>query len=168
MSEQSPQTEQQAEEKKEEEQEETEQPNQANESPETTQESEGIWPQLRQLLIFQVKLYVDALRDILMSPLSVVVFIIDVVQGNKGENSLFESLLRFGRKTEHAINLFNQHDATDEGFKGIDTVIAQVEESVRKEYKDGSVSSNAKEKLDESLDKLRKKVNKTRNDQNEA
>jgi|GEM_PF-316379 len=125
-------------------------------------EIKDIWPQLRQLLVFQIKLYIDAARDLLMSPLSVVVFIIDAVQGNRGEKSLFESLLQFGRRTEKAINLFNQHDINDENHKGIDSILLQVEEAVRKEYTDGSVSTNARDSIEKSLDKLRSKLNQSK------
>ncbi|MEZ5492774.1 MAG: hypothetical protein R3F50_21040 [Gammaproteobacteria bacterium] len=117
-----------------------------------------IWPQFRRLLVFQVKLYIDALRDLLLSPLSVVVFCIDVVQGNHGEKALFASLLKFGRKTEQAINLFDQHDADAENSRGIDRVILQFEEAVRKEYTNGSVSANARDSIEKSLQGLRAKI----------
>ncbi|MBT8146960.1 MAG: hypothetical protein KJN90_08905, partial [Gammaproteobacteria bacterium] len=126
------------------------------------QKMKDIWPHLRQLLVFQIKLYIDAARDLLMSPLSIVVFIIDAVQGNRGEKSLFESLLQFGRRTEKAINLFNQHDVNDENYRGIDSILLQVEEAVRKEYTDGSVSANARDSIEKSLDKLRSKVNQSK------
>ena len=42
-----------------------------------------------------------------MSPVSIVIVIIELVQENKDEDSLVESLLRFGRKTERFIKLFN-------------------------------------------------------------
>ena len=117
-----------------------------------------IWPQLRQLLVFQVKLYVDALRDLLMSPLSIVVFIVDLVQRNTGKDTLFQSLLDFGRKTERAINLFNQHDHEDEDATNIDSIFAQVEEGIMREYQDGSVSAGARDSIEKSLNKLREKV----------
>ena len=123
-----------------------------------------IWPQLRMLLVFQFKLYIDALRDLLMSPLSVVVFIIDVIQGNRGESSLFEALLKFGRRTEKAINLFGQHDVNDENYRGIDSVLMQVEDAVRREYSDGSVSTNARESIENSLGKLRTKLKQSEQD----
>jgi len=127
-------------------------------------EIKDIWPQLRQLLVFQIKLYIDAARDLLMSPLSIVIFIIDAVQGNRGEDSLFESLLQFGRRTEKSINLFNQHDVNDENYRGIDSILIQVEEAVRKEYTDGSVSTNARDSIERSLDKLRSKLDQSKKD----
>lgn len=123
---------------------------------ELAEPTSGIWPQIRQLLIFQIKLYVDALRDILMSPLSFIVLIIDLLQGNKGDDSLFESLLGFGRKTEKAINLFNQHDIQDDEFNGIDSIITHVEKRVRKDHKDSSTSTPEQNGLDETIGKQKK------------
>ncbi len=118
-------------------------------------ENQNIWPQLRKLLVFQFKLYIDAARDLLMSPMSIVVFIIDVVQGNQDKDSLFESLLQIGRRTEKAINLFNQHNVSDENIRGIDSILLHVEDAVRREYTEGSVSANARDSIEKSLDRLR-------------
>jgi len=111
-------------------------------------EGQNIWPQIRQLLIFQVKLYVDALRDLLMSPVSIVVVIIDLVQDKKGDEALFESLLRFGRKTEKFINLFNQHDVQAEDIEDIESIIDKVEDSVLKKNSEDSAANDPKENLE--------------------
>ncbi len=111
-------------------------------------EGQNIWPQIRQLLIFQVKLYVDALRDLLMSPVSIVVVIIDLVQDKKGDEALFESLLRFGRKTEKFINLFNQHDVKAEDIEDIESIIDKVEDSVLKKNSEDSAANDPKENLE--------------------
>ena len=110
-------------------------------------ENESLWPKIRQLLVFQAKLYVDAFRDLVMSPVSIVIVIIDLVQENEGEDSLFESLLRFGRKTERFINLFNQHDGEDDNANDIDTIINEVEETVLKEDKSNTKDSAKKDDL---------------------
>lgn len=123
-----------------------------------------VWFQIRRLLIFQVKLYVDAVRDVLMSPLSLVACILDLLQDNRGDKALFEGLLRFGRSTEKAINLFNQHDTELEGIRGIDSLLSQFEDAVRRDYAEGGASSAAKE----SLDMLRARLRKAREDSEAA
>jgi hypothetical protein len=138
--------------------------NKNSENIESHEQDEEVWPQIRQLLIFQVKLYVDALRDLLMSPLSIIILVIDLIQKNQGDKALFNSLLEFGRKTEKAINLFNQYDHHNENLTGIDAIVSQVEESVRKEYKDGTVSNKAKETIDKSLQNLRERIKRARED----
>ncbi|MBQ13572.1 MAG: hypothetical protein QGG67_01600 [Gammaproteobacteria bacterium] len=87
-----------------------------------------LWPQLRALLIFQLKLYLDAFRDIFLSVLSIGAFIIDLVLQNSGAGSLFERVLSFGRRTERAINLFNQYDPEQQRGGSIDSILKEVED----------------------------------------
>jgi hypothetical protein len=89
------------------------------------------WPQLKRLLIFQIKLYVDAIRDLLLSALSLFAFIGDVMLQNHGKDSLFEGVLRLGRKSERAINLFEQYDPGSQGRHSVDGVIRKVEDRFR-------------------------------------
>jgi hypothetical protein len=62
------------------------------------------------------------LCDILLSALSIGEFIIDLVLQNTGVESLFERALHVGRKTDKAINLFNQHDPEQQGKGSVDSV----------------------------------------------
>lgn len=93
---------------------------------------ERLWPQLRKFIVFQIKLYVDAFRDLLLSALSLGAFIIDLLQQNNGPDSYFEKVLKFGRSTERSINLFNQFDAQERGAPSVDSVIEEVEERFRR------------------------------------
>jgi hypothetical protein len=84
------------------------------------------WPHLRKLLVFQFKLYLDAFRDLLLSALSLVAFVIDAVLNLSGPESFFERVLAFGRRTEVTINLFNQHTDESDG-PNIDSMLNDVE-----------------------------------------
>lgn len=52
---------------------------------------------LRQLLIFQFKLGADALRDLLMSPVSILIFLLELILRPPQEQSHHEQLMKFGR-----------------------------------------------------------------------
>lgn len=106
---------------------------------------------LKKLGIFQLKLAVDALRDILLSPLSLICTLIDLMEGKAGKDSHFEKLLRFGRRTERKINLFNQHDNDPEKGQTIDSLINQVESIIVKEYTEGQMSAKAKGAIDKTI-----------------
>lgn len=108
----------------------------------------------RRLVIFQLKLTVDALRDILLSPVSIICSIIDLMDKNKGKNSYFEKLMVFGRDTEKRINLFEQHRDSD---STIDSVLSQVEDIFRKEYKDKELSKKTLSAIEKILKKGDKK-----------
>ncbi len=96
---------------------------------------EKLWPQVRKLLVFQIKLYIDAFRDLLLSALSLGAFLIDLLQRNEGPDSYFERVLKFGRHTEHAINLFNQFDAGQHDEHSVDSLLNEVEDKIRKNVK---------------------------------
>ena len=95
----------------------------------------GFWPQLRRLLVFQFKLYVDALRDFLLSLLSIGAFLLDIVHKKNGSESHFEQVLKLGRRTEIAINLFDQRNPEEQSKESVDGLINQVEERIRKRKK---------------------------------
>ncbi len=90
------------------------------------------WPQLRKFLVFQIKLYIDAFRDVLLSVLALGAFIIDLVKQNDGPDSYFERVLKFGRGTERSINLFNQFGAEEQGGRSVDSIIDEVEQRFRR------------------------------------
>ncbi len=91
-----------------------------------------VWPQLRRLLILQLKLYIDAFRDICLSALALGAVIIDLIQHNDGPDCYFEQIMRLGRRTERAINLFDQYDPATETGPGVDSILHDVEERWRK------------------------------------
>ena len=93
---------------------------------------DNLWPQLRKLLVFQIKLYIDAFRDLLLSVLSLGAFLIDLLTQNTGAGSYFERVLKFGRGTERAINLFNQFNPERHDAKSVDSVLNDLEERIRK------------------------------------
>ena len=69
---------------------------------------------LRHLIVFQLKLAADAFRDLLLSPLSVVVFIIDALNKPVVEDSLYLRLMLMGRRSDRMINLFDEYTDTGE------------------------------------------------------
>lgn len=103
---------------------------------------------VRRLLVFQVKLAVDALRDILLSPVSIIASLIDLANGRKGENSYFEMLMKFGRNSDSRINLFEQHQGEKQT---IDKILNQVEDVLKREYKHGDITAKTKNAIEAKL-----------------
>lgn len=92
----------------------------------------GVWSQIKRFLVFQLKLYVDAFRDLILSFFAIWALIADVIFQLKGDDSLFEGLLAIGRRSERVINLFNQYDETEQGMNSIDGIVREVEDRLRK------------------------------------
>ena len=85
----------------------------------------------RHLLVFQIKLFVDAVRDILFSPLSLTAFLIDSLTQPKAKDSLSLKLMYLGRRSDRVINLFNEY--TNDGDYTIDHTVKEVETVLQKE-----------------------------------
>lgn len=83
---------------------------------------------LRHLLVFQLKLGADALRDLALSPVSVLVFVVDMIRKPALEDSLYLKLMLIGRQSDRAINLFDEHK--DAGHFTVDQAVEELEELV--------------------------------------
>jgi hypothetical protein len=95
----------------------------------------GFWSKLRRFLVFQFKLYVDAIRDFALSFLSICAFVLDLIFHTPGKESYFDRVLRLGRRTERAINLFDQFHPDEQDQRSVDKFIDDVEERIRKDAK---------------------------------
>jgi hypothetical protein len=127
----------------------------------------GRWALIRDIVVLQLKLVVDGLRDLLLVPISLVVGIYNVVSG---DGQLFYELLRTGRRSERWINLFGAAERVygpsifEDTFpaEDIDKLVNRVETFVVDEYSKGGVTTQAKDQLDRALDSLHKLASKNR------
>ena len=118
------------------------------------------WQLLRDVLVFQVKLGVDALRDVVLSPVSLVAAAVDLL-GRDRARPLFYRVLAEGRRSEGWINLFGEADriaprepAPHGEGPGIDRMVRRVEALVVEQYERGGITAQAKTAIDRSLDTL--------------
>jgi hypothetical protein len=91
------------------------------------------FPVLRDVIVFQAKLLVDGLRDLLLSPLSVFAALVDLLVPGDDGGKRFYAVVRFGRRTERWINLFGAADrhAPDITPKGVDVLLEELEGLMR-------------------------------------
>lgn len=87
----------------------------------------------RDVVVFQVKLVVDGLRDVLLSPLSIFAALIDLLIPGDDGGKRFYAVVHFGRRTEQWINLFGAADRHDPeaSAKGIDVLLNELEALMR-------------------------------------
>lgn len=127
------------------------------------------WTLIRDILVLQMKLVVDGLRDFILVPISLVVGIVSLVKTRDGGGREFYELLRAGRRSERWINLFGAADrvygppSADDNFPtDIDEMVNRVESFVVDEYTKGGVTRQAKQQLDRALDSLHKLASRKR------
>lgn len=60
----------------------------------------------RDVLLFQMKLWLDGLKDVVLSPLSIGAFLVDLVRGG-GRPSVFYQVLQWGEWFDQWLNLYH-------------------------------------------------------------
>ena len=137
-----------------------------NELPEAQDDVSGRWTLIRDVAVLQVKLIVDGLRDLILVPLSLVAGIVSLVSGEKGvPGTQFYRLLAVGKQSERWINLFGalenappevarpaEFSSTD-----IDDIVSKVEAFVVDEYKRGGVTAQARDSVQQAMQKMRRR-----------
>jgi len=129
---------------------------------------EDRWALLWDVLVFQIKLGLDALRDFILSPLSFGALLLGALAGGDNPYRYFEGLLRFGRQTERIINLFGTARVPYDPYEGtsdhmaVDTLFANVEELLRRNVDGNRKASAARTKVDATIDELEARLEKLR------
>ena len=93
---------------------------------------------IRDLVIFQIKLLLDGLKDIVLSPMSIVAAALDILSPTKHRGKRLYAVLTLGERFDKWLNLFNVSEraaAHEEGLfgasrAGANTLLGKLEELV--------------------------------------
>ncbi|WP_419164998.1 hypothetical protein [Candidatus Palauibacter sp.] len=119
------------------------------------------WTLIRDVAVFQLKLFLDGLRDAALIPVSLVIAAVDLLGLGPRAGQQFYLLLKFGRRTEYWINLFGaarQAEALASSPRpGVDVLVDRLERLVVQEYERGGMTATTKDAVDRALDGLTKR-----------
>ncbi len=106
------------------------------------------------VLVFQAKLIVDGLRDLVLVPISLVAALIGLIAGGNEPDRYFQKILGLGRRSEIWINLFGhrKHAAT------ADSLIEPLKQKVMSETEQREWVQKAGQQLNKTLDKVNQRV----------
>ena len=133
--------------------------------PETPGDYPDRWTLIRDLFVFQAKLLVDGLRDLLLVPASLVAGIWSLVSGDNGRpGPQFYRLISLGKESETWIDLFKAYENAPQelrrehefAVKNLDELVGRFESFVIEEYERGGVTAQAKERIDKALDAIQR------------
>src|SRR5678816_2622115 len=65
------------------------------------------WKFLRDVLVFQLKMLLDNVRDFALMPISLVAALIDVIFKGKRQGALFYEVLKWGAHSEEVIDVYS-------------------------------------------------------------
>ena len=119
-------------------------------SPTETSRLQLLWD----VLVFQFKLAADGLRDVLLSPVSIISAVMGLVAGGDRPDRYFRQVLRLGRRSEVWINLFGyrKHAGTS------DELIAPLKDKVFAEAHSNPWVAKVGAELNRTLDDVNASV----------
>jgi hypothetical protein len=126
------------------------------------------WKFLRDVVVFQLKMFLDNVRDFALMPISLVAALIDLVSKGEREGALFYKVLKWGSHSEEVIDVYSaieHHEAGD--FKispsyTVDGVIARLEGVLVRECEKGGTAASIKAAMDRAIDQLHAETSGTR------
>lgn len=112
--------------------------------------------QLREVIVFQFKLVLDALRDVIISPLSLGAAVLDLVLPSRDGSRWFHRVLALGRRSEELIGLWRVADRDQQSSDDIDAGLRKLEQWLR--------SGQAPRQAREQLRAISERINQTLRD----
>jgi len=101
---------------------------------------------LRDLAIFQLKLFLDGLKDIILAPVSIGAAAIDLMLPGERQGHRFYAVMRMGERYDRWLSLFsaaNRAAGSDDGLFGPeradrDTMLGRIESMLFDKMEDGA------------------------------
>ena len=125
------------------------------------------WRFFRDVVVFQLKMLLDNVRDFALMPISLIAAIIDVVYKGKREGALFYKVLRWGAHSEEVLDAYSpiKDELQDRKINPnytVDAVVARLEGVLLREYEKGGTAATIKAALDRTIDQLHRETGKHR------
>jgi len=112
------------------------------------------------VVIFQLKLLFDGLRDLLLVPASWLCMFIGIFFGGKHPDQAFQKLLALGRKSDEFLNLFDQHEADAQSqITTADSLLSPYQERLVEQAQASKISNKANSLVDAITERANLKTN---------
>lgn len=126
------------------------------------------WALVRDVVVFQVKMMVDNVRDFALMPVSLGAALLDLVFASRRNDSLFYRVLHWGAHSEQLIDVYSplsNHplgQPTVNPSYTIDSVVARLERVVVRECEKGGTATTVKAAMDRAIDQLHRETRPAR------
>ena len=113
---------------------------------------------IRESAVLQLKLLADGLRDAALIPVSLLATLVGLVRGGDEPDREYRKVIKLGRRSERWINLFGHQRPLGKSHPAgsLDTILGQVEEVVKEQYKKGRTTAETGAAIREALDEVQK------------
>jgi hypothetical protein len=118
------------------------------------------WKFVRDVVVFQIKMLLDNVRDLILMPVALGAALIDLILRGEREGTLFYKVLRWGWHSEKVIDVYSaieDHPPGDFEISRnytVDGVIARLESVVKGEVEKGGTAASIKSAMDRAIDQI--------------
>ena len=118
---------------------------------------------LRDVVVFQVRLTMDGLRDLVLSPVSIFLALAGIVFSPKDPHKFFRRLMLLGRRSDVFINLFNARvDDAEQVAPSSDSYVNKLEAILVDEFTKRRGASGLKASTIDLINRLRSRHQRSR------
>ena len=127
--------------------------------PDTPEPTNARWRFWRDVLVFQLKMFIGNLRDFALMPIALAAALIDLVSKGEREGSLFYRVLHWGAHSEEVLDTYSPikhelHDLNVNPNYTVDAIVARLEEVLVRECEKGGTAATIKAALDRVIDQV--------------
>ena len=138
------------------------------------------WRLVRDLAVFQIKLFVDGIKDLVLAPVSLVAALVGMLADRNDPGRAFRGVLHLGHEFDRWVNLFGQMQARAQPSlppatdhppsssspsasapaaaprEGLDAYVTYVEKVLAEQVRKGGLTAKAKDAIDQAIDALQR------------
>ena len=116
------------------------------------------WKFLRDVLVFQLKMLLDNVRDFALMPISLVAALIDLIFKGERQGALFYQVLKWGAHSERVIDVYSAIEEHEKPGVNpdhtVDAVIARLEGVLVREVEKGGTAASVKAAMDRTIEQI--------------
>jgi len=119
------------------------------------------WKFIRDVAVFQFKLFLNNVHNFVQIPLTLVVAAIDLVFKTQPEGARFYKLLEHGRTIDESIDIYSVIAHRERSLNTdytVDNVVSKLEGVIVGEYQKGGTAASVKAALDRAIDEMQTKA----------
>ena len=125
------------------------------------------WKFLRDVLVFQLKMLLDNVRDFALMPVSLVAALIDLIFKGERQGALFYQVLKWGAHSERVIDVYSAIEKHEKPGVNpnytVDAVIARLEGVLVREVEKGGTAASVKSAMDRTIEQIQIETSGPRN-----
>lgn len=119
------------------------------------------WAFLRDVAVFQFKLFLNNLHNFIQIPLTLAIAVVDLIFKTEPEGERFYKTLEYGRTIDDSIDIYSVIAHREKSLNKdytVDAVISTLEGVIVSEVKKGGSAASVKAALDKAIDRMQAKA----------